>query len=66
MTGVKAYLALVETAIKTVASGAVLVVWSRTDGGTTLVTTLQAGDIMDVQRRRRDSVVESYTTKTWP
>jgi len=64
--GVKAYLALIETAIQATSGGATLVVWSRKTGGTALVTTLQAGDVLDVQRRRRDAVVESYSSSSWP
>jgi len=66
LAAVKAYLALVEDAIQSVTTSAVLVVWSRTDNGTTLVTQMLAGDVPDVQRRRRDALIESYGSVSWP
>lgn len=43
-----------------------LVVWSRTGTALHEVTSLRAGDVPDVQRRRRDQLVEVYTPTTYP
>lgn len=42
----------------------VLGVYSAVDEAITPVTSLRAGDVVDTQRRRRDSVVETYTSVT--
>jgi hypothetical protein len=41
-------------------------VWSRTNQGFANVTSLQVGDIVDIQRRRRDDLVESYQATSFP
>lgn len=64
--GVKTYLAAIETAIETVVAGATLCVWSRTGSALTPVRSIQAGDVLDTQRRRRDTLVETYSAVTWP
>lgn len=62
LTGMESYLALVRTAIRGVGgmNTAVLAVWSRTNASTLPVLQLRAGDVPDVQRRRRDKFIESY------
>jgi len=65
--GVKAYLASLETAIETVfPTGVSLVVWSRANAQSYGVTSIQMGDILDVQRRRRDQTIESVQVSSWP
>lgn len=63
----KTYLSAIQAAIDVTLDGVSLVVWSRLgDGTTNNVTSLQVGNIFDVQRRRRDALVESYLVETWP
>ena len=64
LTSFEAYMASVRTAIRGVGgmNTAVLAVWSRVEADTRVVLQLRAGDVPDVQRRRRDKFIESYTT----
>lgn len=68
LTAIKTYLSGVATAL----SGAtddpdvVLAVWSRSNEALYGVNQILAGDILDVQRRRRDRVKETYTSLTFP
>lgn len=64
--GVKTYLSAIQTAINVTRSGSTLCVWSRTGLGMHNVTSIKVGDVLDVQRRRRDSLVENYQTVTFP
>lgn len=67
LAAVKAYLASITAALNvTLVNDAVLSVWSRTNASTAPVTSLTVGDVADVQRRRRDSLVESYSSLTMP
>lgn len=43
-----------------------LAVISRTSGSRNLVNRIQVGDVLDVQRRRRDRLRESYSTVDFP
>lgn len=47
-------------------TGAGLVVWSRASADTFPVISLQTGDVLDTQRRRRDRATETYTTVAFP
>ena len=60
------FLAAIETAIEASLGGASLAVWSRTNASLSAVQTLQVGDVADVQRRRRDALIESYTSLAYP
>lgn len=60
------YLSGIATAIETTTPEATLVVWSRTTGTTTPVNRISAGDVADVQRRRRDSLAETVVTAVYP
>lgn len=62
MSGFLTYIVNIRNAIRTVggATTANLAVWSRTQASTRLVLSIRAGDIADVQRRRRDAIPESY------
>lgn len=55
-----------ETDVKAVFSTAKLVVWSRKNNSAANVTSVQAGDILDTQRRRRDALIESYVSQAYP
>lgn len=66
LAGVKTYLSSIETSIEATLTGVALVVWSRKLLAQNVVTSLQMGDVLDVQRRRRDQLVEGYSTTTWP
>lgn len=61
------YLKLIEDAISGVVERSFrLAVRSPTLGLETAVTALEIGDILDVQRRRRDKLLEGYETQTYP
>lgn len=64
--GVKTYLSDLQTQIRVTFAGAALVVWSRKTHAMNLVDTIQAGDVLDSQRRRRDTLVEAYSSQTFP
>ena len=68
LTDMKAYLVGIRgdlaTAFPTI--GFDLAVRSKTTGTTPHVTRLQAGNVIDTQRRRRDNLPESYSTVTFP
>ena len=66
LSGAKTYLSGINAAIETTLGGAALGVWSRTKVETYAVTSLQCGDVADVQRRRRDQLIESYSALTYP
>lgn len=61
VTGVRDYLQLISTALETVVGNATLSVWSRTQNAGHTVVSLQMGDVLDVQRRRRDTLTEAYS-----
>lgn len=57
----KTYLTAVQTALDASVDETVgLAVWSRTTASSALVAQLRVGDVLDVQRRRRDAVPETY------
>lgn len=67
LTAIKTYLTSLTAALTpTLTNAPVLSVWSRTHGSTLPVTSIQCGDVMDVQRRRRDSLIETYNSVAWP
>lgn len=66
LSGVKAYLALIETAIETTYTATSLCVWSREKQLLTAVNQMQMGNILDVQRRRRDVLLETYSSIVYP
>jgi hypothetical protein len=66
LTGVASYLSAMRTEINTVlGSPNVLAVWSRENQEATVVNRLLVGDILDVQRRRRDSLSETYASTSF-
>lgn len=67
LSGVRTWLTSVGSAMSpTLTNAAVLSVWSRTSGSTLPVNTILMGDVLDTQRRRRDRLVESYSTLPYP
>lgn len=67
LSAIKGYLAAIEGAIDASVDGGMgLVVWSRTNSAVSLVNTVQMGDVLDTQRRRRDAVTEGYSSLAWP
>lgn len=62
----KTYLSALQAAIDVTLDGISLVVWSRKTNNTANVNRLQSGNVLDVQRRRRDALIENYATVTFP
>jgi hypothetical protein len=62
LTAMETYLSAIEAAIEVTLTGVALAVWSRKMEALRVVTQLQAGDVLDVQRRRRDALIENYQT----
>lgn len=62
---VQTYLSGIETALNTVWGGLGLGVWSRKNGSVNDVSTIQVGDVLDIQRRRRDSLIETYVSVSY-
>lgn len=67
-TDATAYLAAISAAIGTAVSGSdpMLSVYSPTRGTARVVASIWVGDTFDIQRRRRDSLVESYAIAVYP
>lgn len=65
-TDFKNYLTAIQSAIDGVIDESlILAVWSRTNGSSSGVAKIMAGDVVDTQRRRRDAIPESYTEVTY-
>ena len=62
VTAVKTYLSALEAAIEVTLTGVALCVWSRKNGALYPVNQLQMGDVLDTQRRRRDTTIETFST----
>jgi len=65
LTAVTSFLTSVQTAIRVTLPGAYLGVWSRKGHEINICHQLQMGDVLDTQRRRRDTLVENYSTGTF-
>lgn len=65
IVGVAAYLAALQTAFTAPFGLTYLSVWSRKLNSQLAVTSVQAGDVLDVQRRRRDTLVENYSSSNY-
>lgn len=59
------YLSGVEAAVQATIAMSRLVVWSRASSTLRDVDRLMVGDVLDVQRRRRDALTESYAIVTY-
>jgi hypothetical protein len=66
LTGVKTYLSTIQANIDATLDGVALGVWSRKLQNVHVVNQLQAGDVLDVQRRRRDVLVEQVSSLGYP
>lgn len=66
LTAVKTYMSDLQTAVRLTFGTAVLAVWSRKLQILYPVNQLQMGNILDTQRRRRDALVETYTSVAYP
>lgn len=68
LSEMKTYLSAMEDALETAFPliGFNLAVRSKTTHTTPHVTRLQAGSLIDTQRRRRDTIPESYTSSNYP
>jgi hypothetical protein len=62
LTGLNAYLAAVLVEIRATAPASSLVVFSRKNDVLSLVNATAVGDVVDTQRRRRDSLIENIST----
>jgi hypothetical protein len=66
-TGVRDFLTLANAAVRVTFPGSIgLSVWSRKNTNSSVVTKILGGDVIDTQRRRRDTLLESYTTLGFP
>lgn len=66
LAAVKTYLSAIQTAIDVTLDGVALVVWSRKNHAITTVNRLELGNVFDVQRRRRDQLIENISATTYP
>lgn len=64
--GMKTWLSGIQGAVEATLTSAPLAVWSRTTFGTFSVTKILMGDVVDVQRRRRDQAPEAYQERSYP
>lgn len=62
----KVYLNAIQTAVRVTFPGSYLAVWSRKQNALFSVNQIQSGDVLDVQRRRRDVLLENYSSVTYP
>lgn len=65
-TAAKTLLSGIEAAIEASLSGVALAVWSRKNLALPGVISLQVGDVLDVQRRRRDQLIEGFASTSYP
>ena len=66
LSAAKTYLSAIETAIQATLPNANLTVWSRKTANFHNVNALQVGNVIDTQRRRRDTLIESYASVSFP
>lgn len=67
LSGVKTYLTSLTSALDaSLVNSPILSVWSRTNASTLPVTSIQAGNVLDTQRRRRDAVPETRASVSFP
>ena len=66
LAGAKTFLSGIEAAIQVTLPNANLTVWSRKTANFHDVNELQIGNVVDTQRRRRDALIESYTSTVFP
>lgn len=66
LAGMKSYLTSINAAIAATLTGVSLGVWSRLGNSIQPVTSLQLGNVLDTQRRRRDTLIEAIQSTTYP
>lgn len=66
LSGVRQYLVAIQAAVAASAGPVDLAVWSRTGTAFHKITTIRQGDVLDTQRRRRDTLTESFTELGYP
>lgn len=66
LTAFQTYLSAITTAVQATVALSTLHVWSRKNGAMYQVNRLLVGDILDIQRRRRDTLSENYQSITYP
>jgi len=65
LIGMQTYLSGILTALRAQKPATSLAVYSRKNSQLNLVNAISAGDIVDTQRRRRDTLVENYVTASF-
>jgi hypothetical protein len=55
-----------EAVIKATLPDANLTVWSRQYAQFRDISSLQVGNVLDTQRRRRDTLIEAYSSTSYP
>jgi len=66
LAGIKTTLSAIQGVIDVTLDGVALAVWSRKNADLYVVNSIQTGDVLDVQRRRRDAEVENYNVLAYP
>jgi hypothetical protein len=66
LAGAKTYLSAMEAVIKATLPDANLTVWSRQYAQFRDISSLQVGNVLDTQRRRRDTLIEAYSSTSYP
>jgi len=67
LSGMKTYLTSITAALNvTLFNDPILSVWSRTNSSTLPVNSIQMGDVLDTQRRRRDALIEAVQALSFP
>lgn len=67
LSGFKTLLSAMEGIVDTVVGvPCALAVWSRTGASVAVVTELRLGNVLDVQRRRRDALIEAFSSSSYP
>lgn len=66
LSAIKTYLGQIQAAVAVSAGPCDLAVWSRAGTAFHKVISIRMGDVLDVQRRRRDTLSEAYSELTYP
>jgi hypothetical protein len=66
LAAVKTHLSSIQAVIDVTLDGVALGVWSRKLSDVGIVNQIQLGDVLDVQRRRRDTLVETISSISYP
>lgn len=66
LAAVKTFLSTMQTVVDATFDGVSLCVWSRKNAALTAVNSIQMGNVVDQQRRRRDALTENYSALSYP